>query len=231
MKGTVKILRFNPLVDKEPYQKQFEYEYNEGMTVLDVLNYIHENIDSTLGYSYNCRNGHCGLCGVVVDGDSVLACKKAAKTEMMIEPLRNLSVAKDLIINREDYESRLSQLRLFLERESETLMEPEKIDMQKFEIFKVASRCIECLCCLSVCPVYKNNPHLFAGPMAYALEARHFFDPRDSVDRALLLKSEGLELCIECGLCSEACMSKTDPAKLIRNMKDFIKNKGKNKIS
>lgn len=228
MEGIVKILRFNPLIDRVPYQQQFEYEYNEGMTVLDVLNYIYENIDSTLGYSYSCRNGHCGLCGIIVDGDPALACKKAAKPKMTVEPLRNLRVVKDLIIDRDEYERRLPQLRLFLERQSEAATEPEKIDMQEFVKFKIASRCIECFCCLSVCPVYKNSPHLFAGPTAYALEARHFFDPRDDLNRALLLKSEGLELCTECGLCSEVCMSKTDPAKLIRNMKDFIKNKGKN---
>jgi len=221
---TVNILRFNPKVNEKPYYQKYNYEYKEGMTVLDVLNYIYEKTDSTLNYSYGCRNGHCGICAVMVDGKAVLSCKKIALPKMTIEPLKNFRIIKDLVINREEYEKRLPKLRLFLERKHKAKMQPEKINMTIFEKFKVASRCVECLACVSVCPVYAKNQHLFLGPMGYVLEARHLYDQRDDLNREILLKSEGIELCKECGLCSEACIHKVDPAQIIKDIKEkFIK--------
>ena len=144
---------------------------------------------------------------------------------MEIKPLEGARVLKDLFIDREDWEARRPALRLFLERQCEPASEPEKIDMDAFELFKTASRCIECMCCLSVCPVLKQKPHLFAGPMALTLLARHFLDPRDSMNRALMAVNEGVEECIECGLCSSVCPRNADPAGLIKLIKASVLNK------
>src|SRR5680860_329408 len=113
MNGIVNILRFNPKTDEKPYYQKYNYECKEGITVLDVLNYIYEEVDSSLSYSYCCRNGHCGVCTVTVNGKPVLSCKKLAVPEMTIEPLKNIRVIKDLVIDREEYEKRLPKLRLF----------------------------------------------------------------------------------------------------------------------
>jgi succinate dehydrogenase/fumarate reductase iron-sulfur protein len=219
MEGKVKIFRFNPVVDTSPFFEEYEFDYSKGMTVLDILNLIREKYDPTLSYSYCCRNGHCGLCGIKVNNKEVLSCKHPAETNMEIMPLGNLMVLKDLVINREEYEVKRPQLRLFLERQCEAHNEPECIDMEKFNLFKTASRCIECLCCVSVCPAYKEKPHLFAGPMAFSLLARHYFDPRDNLNRGLLARSEGIEHCIECNLCSKRCVLGVNPAELIKLMK------------
>ena len=219
MKGLAKILRFDPETDREPYFQDFDYEFSPRMTVLDVLNLVRETRDPSLQYSDSCRNTQCGLCGVVVNGREVLACRQAAEPVLEIRPLRGCRVLKDLVIDREEYEERRPQLRLFLERQCELQVEPECIDMDAFEMFKTASRCIECMCCVSVCPVSREKPHLFAGPMALTLLARHFFDPRDGLNRELMARDEGISYCIECGLCSGVCPRGADPARLIQMMK------------
>ena len=219
MKEKIKILRYNPNMDTKPYYEEFEYEYKKGMTILDVLNYIYENIDPSLGYSYCCRNGHCGLCGMTINKKAGLACKVAVTSDTIIEPLRNISVVKDLVIDRDEYERKLPKLRLFLERQCKPELEPEKIDMTEFEKFKVASRCIECLCCVSVCPEYRKSNHLFQGPMAYVLEARHYYDPRDELNRNLVFNTQGIQRCTECGLCSRVCIHNVDPSGIIMDIK------------
>jgi succinate dehydrogenase/fumarate reductase iron-sulfur protein len=220
MQGAVKIFRFNPMYDKEPYYQTYEYEFQNGMTVLDVLNLVRDTWEPTLSYDWCCRNGHCGLCGISINEKPALACRQAAiPADMVLEPLKNISVVKDLTIDREEYERNRPQLRLFLERQCDKAQGPEAIDMQKYEYFKVASRCIECLCCISACPEYKKHPHVFPGPAAFALEARHFFDPRDELSRELLVKSEGIEHCADCGLCSKVCQLGADPAGMIKKMK------------
>jgi len=222
VKGQARIFRYNPFLDREPYFEDFEYDYSSGMTVLDVLNQIREKDDPALQYSYCCRNGHCGVCGVKVNGKEVLACRKSAEPVLEIGPLSNVRVLKDLVIDREDYGLARPQLRLFLERQCKAETEPERIDMETFEMFKMASRCIECMCCVSVCPAFREKPHQFAGPMALALLARHYFDPREGMSRGLMARDEGIDHCIECNLCSEVCRLGVNPAKLIRIMKNEL---------
>jgi len=223
--SSVKVFRFNPTIDKEPYFQDYLVKYDSNWTVLDVLLWIRENRDPSLSFEYCCRNGKCGLCSVMVNKKPVLACGELASQEMLIEPLENLTVVKDLIVDRTTYNRKLAKLRLFLEREkekSEMSYCMEKIDMDLFELFKIASRCIKCLSCVSVCPVYKNNEHNFMGPTALVLEARYLFDHRDKLNREVIIRKQGIMNCIECNRCSEVCPQDLDPMKIIKKMKEIV---------
>ena len=102
--GNARIQRFDPAVDKEPYYQSYEGIPYEGRTVLDVVKYIYENHDSTLSFRYECRLGLCTICKLRVNGKSVLACKKLAEPEMVIEPPRG-TVIKDLMIEMSKHEA------------------------------------------------------------------------------------------------------------------------------
>ena len=214
----VRILRFNPERDGAPYFQEYEYEPFPGMTVLDVLNGIHANQDPTLSYSHECRNKHCGLCGLMVNGKAELSCKRYAQPDMELRPLAGFPVLRDLTVDRDWYERLRPALRLELERYVPCAEEPERVDMEAFARFRQASRCIECYCCVASCPVFKKQPHSFIGPAALVLEARHHFDPRDDLDRKLIFKDIGLAECIGCGLCSKACRLDVDPAGVIKTI-------------
>lgn len=93
----VKVFRFNPKVEDSPHYDVFEVPYVEGMSVLNALTYIYENLDPTLALPYSCRIGRCGLCTLTVNGKAALACTTLVKGDIVVEPLPLFEVIKDLV--------------------------------------------------------------------------------------------------------------------------------------
>ena len=78
---------------------EYKVPLEEDMTVLGVLDYIYENIDSSLAYYQSCRFGRCKGCLVVVDGKTVLSCDSTAKDGMKIAPVEKFEVIRDLVVD------------------------------------------------------------------------------------------------------------------------------------
>jgi len=95
----VTIFRFDPSKDAQPRYEVFENVPYEAMRVMDVLNYIFQNIDSTLAFRYSCRTGLCDACLMKVNGKAEVACKKLAEKEMLLEPVDKFVVLKDLVVD------------------------------------------------------------------------------------------------------------------------------------
>ena len=71
-----------------------------GNKVLDILNKIKNEIDSTLTFRRSCAHGVCGSCAMNVDGANTLSCMKSYKDikgAIRIFPLPHLKVVKDLV--------------------------------------------------------------------------------------------------------------------------------------
>jgi len=214
-KAKVKVFRYNPEVDAEPRYETHELPYQEGMTVLDALIYIRQNYDSTLAFSYECRYGFCGSCTVEVNGEPTLACRAPVVKSMVITPLLNVPILRDLVVDYTAIMDRLVRIRPFLERRRPLEMEPEQLLPADFSTFRIVSRCINCLSCISKCPAFTEAKHLFAGPMLMAEIARYAFDPRDGGDRIRTAYEEGLFNCAMCGKCKEVCPYDIDIPKLV----------------
>ncbi|MCQ5374619.1 MAG: 2Fe-2S iron-sulfur cluster-binding protein [Candidatus Methanomethylicia archaeon] len=93
----VKVFRFNPRRDSSPHYDVFEVPYTEGMSVLNALVYIYENIDPSLAIPYSCRIGRCGWCTLLVNGKATQTCTTLLKGDVTVEPLPLFEVIKDLI--------------------------------------------------------------------------------------------------------------------------------------
>ncbi|MFC1803665.1 2Fe-2S iron-sulfur cluster-binding protein [Thermoproteota archaeon] len=91
--------RVNHAKKEQPYYQDYEIPFSHGLTVLMALNYIYENIDSSIAYYYSCRTGKCGGCTVMINGKAVLACVTLVERDIVVEPLSGFCVTKDLVVN------------------------------------------------------------------------------------------------------------------------------------
>jgi len=86
-------------VGKEGEYCEYEVEYKDRMTVMNVCDYIHEIMDRSLAYYKSCRIGKCTGCVMEVDGKNRLACTTLAKGGMKIGPARGYPVIRDLVVD------------------------------------------------------------------------------------------------------------------------------------
>ena len=97
----VSIYRFNPAVDDDGRFDTYElpFEPKGGHSVMEILEYIYANLDSTLRFFTHsaCCQGICGRCAVKVNGKNTLACSyQIQEDSIRIEPATN-KVLIDLI--------------------------------------------------------------------------------------------------------------------------------------
>ena len=95
---SVTCIRYDPDVDKTSYQKTYEVPFLRGLSVLNVLTYIYENIDPGLGFYSNCDRGVCGRCTMTINGHSALACTTLVTGDLELAPLRGRRLTRDLIV-------------------------------------------------------------------------------------------------------------------------------------
>src|SRR5512146_2126268 len=96
--------------------QDFKVPYRKWMRVLDALNWIAENEATDLAYRWICGSKMCGSCALRMNGREVLACWEAVEPTMTIEPLRNLPVIRDLVVDRAPFESKVARLEPWIER-------------------------------------------------------------------------------------------------------------------
>lgn len=93
---TVKCFRFNPEEDREPSFQTYEVPFVVDSSVMNVLEYIYENLDPSLAYYASCRRGVCGRCNIRVNGRACLACGEKVTGNLKLEPVKRSKVIRDL---------------------------------------------------------------------------------------------------------------------------------------
>lgn len=103
-KINVKILRSKPWEGKKPKYETYKVPFKGKSSILNVLNYIAENLDPTLGFYSSCRIGKCAGCQVVANGKVRFACTTLVEGDITLEPLRKFKVIKDLVVEKKGKE-------------------------------------------------------------------------------------------------------------------------------
>lgn len=191
MKIKFLVYRFNSLKKSKLKYDSFKVPYNKGMTVLDVIVYIYKHLDPTLAFRYECRQGICGTCGVMLNKKPILSCSTQIDSKIkiqMIEPLANFPVEKDLIVNLEQVLKRYLKIKPYLDKVHKVIITKKKSNESK-----AFRKCIECGCCIAGAPVdLYNKTSSCLDPMALVKIARYVTDPRDGLDRKAIAKKAGV---------------------------------------
>ena len=216
---TLKISRFNPEIDRAPVFKEYQVPYVDDDSVLGALLYIYEEIDSTLLFSYGCRYRICGKCAIRINGKPALACETRVEDGMVLEPLDNLPVIRDLAVDRTGLIEPLRRLEILLSplKEVEAVSQPSE--------FYQLMRCNECLSCLSSCPVFKAEVG-YDGPFMGTKLAQLYYDVREG-KKSLSDLENFLDGCIQCQQCEVHCPWDVPFSKVSTKIKgEIFKGKG-----
>ena len=160
MRYTLKILRReNP--DAEPVWKEYSLETEEeNVTVATALSLINKGLsaEEKIMWDCSCLQKKCGACAMVIDGRPGLACDtRLSECEgpvIRVEPLRKFPVVRDLVVDRSVLYRNLETIRSWLETGA-------RAHEKKNDLLYEASRCLQCGCCLEVCPNFYAGGNFF----------------------------------------------------------------------
>jgi fumarate reductase iron-sulfur subunit len=223
---TFVITRFDPDRDEVPRTQRYEVPVRPDWKVLDALNFIKDEIDSSLSYRWSCRMAVCGSCGMMVDGMPTLTCKDAVSDygdTLEVAPLANFPIIRDLVVDIDGFMEKFESVKPWIVRAKERAVEEgtHRQSPQELEQFRRFSMCINCMLCYSACPVVANEPE-FIGPAAIALGHRYNLDSRDEGqrERNRVFRGEGTVFsCSYANECSEVCPKNVDPAAAVNQAK------------
>ena len=187
----------------------------QDATLLEVLNSIKTEQDSSLSYSSGCRSSVCGSCSMRVNDKEVLACAYKVQDGDVIEPLKNVTVIRDLVVNMNKALQTNKRAKTWLQ----TFNKEAKLTHEDEKINALQSDCILCGSCYSACPVYAVNEE-FLGPFALTGVWKYVSDKRETApeEKIETIQKNGVwdcTLCNECTLvCPQNISSKADIEKL-----------------
>lgn len=215
----INIRRFNKELSNE--STITKYEVN-NTNLLKVLIEIKEEIDSSLSFRCGCKSGVCGSCAVKVNGVERLACKVFIKDDDLIEPLKNIEVIKDLIVNVSHETLLINKTKSYINKNSN-----KEIKQENIEKIDLQSNCILCNSCFSSCPVYDVKDS-FIGPFALSRALRYVNDEKlESNDEIISsIQTDGIWDCTLCSACTLVCPQGIDPKADIIQLQNISVQKG-----
>ena len=229
-KKTFRIYRWDPDSGENPRLDSYEINLdNCGPMVLDAINYIKNEIDSTLTFRRSCREGICGSCAMNIGGTNTLACTKAIdefNNDIAIYPLPHMQVVKDLIPDLTHFYAQYASIKPWMQSQSAPPPDTERLQSREERAeLDGLYECILCACCSTSCPSYWWNSDRYLGPAILLQAYRWIADSRDEYTGERLddLKDPfRLYRCHTIMNCTNTCPKGLNPAKAIAEIKKLM---------
>ena len=237
---TFRVFRYDTETDAAPRFDTFRLDVPAGATVLSALFQIQQDCDPSLTFRFSCRGAICGSCAMTINGRCGLACRTQLSSlparEIVLEPLPNLDVIRDLVVDMTPFWEKYRRIRPWLHSQAETsggsaeqpppdakrdgrseakmLVAENRQSPRQFRRIEQYVNCILCACCYGACPVLKRQPD-YLGPAALAKLLRFVDDTRNHRPLNELAEldneKEGLWGCDTVFRCIDACPKDVRP--------------------
>lgn len=235
MKVKLKVRRTDPQSESTGYS-QYSIDMPESSTLLDALINVREYEDGTLALRCSCRSAICGSCSMRVDKRARLACRAKIiaitggdeEHEILVEPMTNMPVIKDLVVDQESFFAKMRQVDPYLQPVGPVPEHEYRVPNESMLDLTHTMACIMCGACVSDCTVLEVDKN-FIAPAALAKAYRFVGDPRDGHTRERLQKlSEysGIWDCTRCNMCVEVCPKGVAPMNRILQMREMAIHAG-----
>jgi succinate dehydrogenase / fumarate reductase, iron-sulfur subunit len=228
----LKIRRYDPESSDAAYWADYTAELPPERSVLDGILQVKDREDASIGIRCSCRAAICGSCGVRINGRSRLACNTkigdaaagARDDAITVEPMGNMPVIKDLIVDMEAVHWKKVQRIVPWLLPADEPPEGQEYTVPAEAMLDVtqAMACIHCGVCVSACLSMEVDPD-FIGPAALAKAYRFVGDPRDGEQesrlRDLAEDPHGIYDCTHCFACVEVCPKDVAPMDQIMRLR------------
>jgi len=221
---TLKIRRFDPESGATAYWRDYRVDLDPERSVLDGILQVKDREDASVGIRCSCRAAICGSCAVRINGKTALACNTrisdaAAKAgggePIVVEPMSNMPVLKDLIVDMDAVHwKKVQRVVPWLLPEGDPPEREYIVPAESMIDITQSMACIHCGACVGACLSLEVDPD-FIGPAALAKAYRFVGDPRDDQTeerlRDLAEDPHGIYDCTHCFACVEVCPKDVDP--------------------
>ena len=214
--------------------REYEINVDKNWTILEVLEYIKNKIDSTLTFRASCRSSICGSCAMVINGQSKLACKENISKNLInnkitIEPLKKFPVIRDLVVDDSKAYEKLKKVKPYLTPKTPPKNSEFLIKSEEVASYDKQTDCILCMACYSDCAALDVDEN-YLGPFQFTKTLRFINDSRDNTplnERLDLITKEGnIFECLECQACILACPKGVTPQFDIKKLQNIALQNG-----
>ncbi len=222
MRSVLKILR-RDRGDNRSHWQCFEYEsQSESDTVAAALNSINSRnklVDingapaRAIEWEHSCLQKKCGACAMVINGKPCLACgtklSELGSGCITIQPLKKFPVICDLVVDRSILFENLKRMRAWLENDPYL---SEGFQDLAYE----SSECIQCGCCLEVCPNFYTGGSFF-GMSVLPVTMRIISESAEYRELSKLYSKHIYNGCGKSLACKKICPKGIDTEKMLVN--------------
>lgn len=214
--------------DSTAEYQSYEVPALESQTVLDVVTWIQRKLAPDLSYRFACRVGMCGSCAMTVNGKPRWTCRTHVSKvidgdSLVIEPLRNMPVIKDLVCDLSEFFDKWTRAkgRFIPTKTRQDVIQAIKPKDKKRRLANAGIECINCGVCYAACDVVEQDKQ-YLGPAALNRAWTLLNDVRDggNIERLRAVSREGgCQSCHSQQGCSHYCPNTLNPTQSIAGLK------------
>lgn len=223
MNFTLKIWRQNGPQDKGALVTYPVTDISPDMSFLEMLDVFNEQLnergDEPIAFDSDCREGICGMCGLMISGDAhgperTTTCQLHMRSfndgeTITIEPWRAKAfpIIRDLVVDRSSFD-RIIQAGGFISVNTGAAPEAHSVPVPKPNADRAfeAAECIGCGACVAACP--NASGMLFMGAKVTHLGELPQGQPERKARVVSMVNQhdfEGFGGCTNIGECHDAC--------------------------